>query len=129
MNDRYNADEISDYIRKVDWFRTNEAERRAFSQSFFYLENAALVSVQAESVSRGRMSSLVITLLAVLIFSFLGLETIALLMVALGAQSTLFLLSQFLESKTKKIVKGCEEATLENVKSLHRRYPLKSEDV
>jgi len=129
MNDRYNADEISDYIRKVDWFRTNEAERRAFSQSFFYLENAALVSVQAESVSRGRMSSLVITLLAVLIFSFLGLEPIALLMVALGAQSTLFLLSQFLESKTKKIVKGCEEATLENVKSLHRRYPLKSEDV
>jgi len=129
MNDRYNADEISDYIRKVDWFRTNEAERRAFSQSFFYLENAALVSVQAESVSRGRMSSLVITLLAVLIFSFLELEPIALLMVALGAQSTLFLLSQFLESKAKKIVKGCEEATLENVKSLHRRYPLKSEDV
>jgi hypothetical protein len=129
MNDRYSADEISDYIRKVDWFRTTEAERRAFSQSFFYLENAAVVNVQAESVCRGRMSSLVITLLAVLISSFFGLEPVALLMVTLGVQSTLFLLSQFLESKSKKIVKGCEEAALENVKSLHRRYPLKSEDV
>lgn len=129
MSNGFDGEEISGYIRKIDWSRAPDLERQGFSNLFIQLELLTLTSIQAETSSRSRLASLVATFLVVLVFSLFGAGAVTTMMAALGTQSLMFLLSQLFESKSRKLAKGCESATLECVKSLARRYPIPPEEV
>lgn len=116
--------ELTDQIQLINWGGTSPAERRTFTEALAQLEIAALVDMQAATARRSRLSSLVVALVGVLLASLLGAAPPTLIMVALGTQLLMFVVSQVLENASKKLLAAAEARALERVEFLAKRHPL-----
>lgn len=124
MNDELpKITELEILMCKVDWESATEQERLEFTSSFTFLELSKINRIRYDAIKHGRMSSLLVNCILVMLLLLLHVNEGIVLVASIALQIAMFLLSQIFDFFSKNVMKQAEKTVLDSVKKLARKYP------